>query len=84
MTRTHLLSLLDQYEGRWRVIKNWYFRNKRLVYVHETMLPAMVRMVKEGDENNFEKANRWLGFVQGVFWSEGLNTIDEMREHNRQ
>ena len=27
------------------------------------------------------KACRWIGFVQGVLWSAGVYTIDEMREH---
>jgi hypothetical protein len=27
-----------------------------------------------------DKANRWLGFVQGVLWSQGLRTIDQLRE----
>jgi hypothetical protein len=31
----------------------------------------------------FEKAMRWLGFIQGVLWSTGVKTIDEMREDNR-
>ena len=30
-----------------------------------------------------EKANRWLGFIQGVLWTTGVRTIDEMREDNR-
>jgi hypothetical protein len=30
-----------------------------------------------------EKANRWLGFVQGVLWTTFMYTIDEMREHVR-
>lgn len=30
-----------------------------------------------------EKFMRWLGFMQGALWSEGIYTIDEMREHNR-
>lgn len=29
-----------------------------------------------------EKANRWLGFVQGVLWKLGRYTIDDMRGHN--
>ena len=29
------------------------------------------------------KAERWLCFVQGVLWCEGILTIDEMREDNR-
>lgn len=35
------------------------------------------------DEDNMDKANRWLGFVQGVFWIKGIYTIDEMRDHNK-
>ena len=27
------------------------------------------------------KINRWLGFVQGVLWKEGIFTIDQMRDH---
>lgn len=29
------------------------------------------------------KAERWLCFVQGILWCEGILTIDEMREDNR-
>lgn len=35
-------------------------------------------------EADVQKANRWLGFVQGVLWSEGVLTIAEMRDHNRE
>lgn len=31
-----------------------------------------------------EKRNRWIGFVQGHFWTLGIFTVDEMREHVRQ
>ena len=31
----------------------------------------------------WDKFNRWLGFVQGVFWMYGTYTLDEMKEHNR-
>lgn len=34
-------------------------------------------------DNGFEKANRWLGFVQGVLWAAGVYSIDAMRDHNR-
>jgi hypothetical protein len=30
-----------------------------------------------------EKAMRWLGFIQGAFFSLGIRTIDQMREDNR-
>ena len=31
----------------------------------------------------WDKFNRWLGFMQGVFWSQGVFTLNEMRGHNR-
>jgi hypothetical protein len=34
------------------------------------------------EENSHYKACRWLGFVQGILWLEGIYTVDEMREHN--
>jgi NAD-specific glutamate dehydrogenase len=32
---------------------------------------------------DWDKFNRWLGFGQGVFWSQGTYTLDQMRDHNR-
>jgi hypothetical protein len=47
------------------------------------MLGQMGSFLRGEDEAQWEKANRWLGFIQGVLWCEGVYTIDEMREHNR-
>jgi hypothetical protein len=27
------------------------------------------------------KINRWIGFIQGVLWKEGIYTIDQLRQH---
>jgi hypothetical protein len=35
------------------------------------------------EENKIDKANRWLGFVQGVFWVRNFYNIGEMRDDNR-
>lgn len=35
------------------------------------------------DAGRIEKAFRWLGFVQGVLWSLGLYSIEELADHNR-
>lgn len=35
------------------------------------------------NNNEIEKANRWLGFVQGVFWATNVFSINEMRNQNR-
>jgi len=34
-------------------------------------------------EDKMDKANRWLGFLQGGLWATNLKTIDEMRDDNR-
>ncbi len=33
-------------------------------------------------EGRREKADRWLGFIQGVLWKLGRYSIDDMRAHN--
>jgi len=43
------------------------------------MIDVMFKMLAD---NRMDKLFRWLGFVQGVFWSKGVFTIDEMRYHN--
>jgi hypothetical protein len=56
------------------------------VYVPETykhllyMLWQIPHFIKEGRK---EKANRWLGFVQGALWANDIYTIEEMKDHNR-
>jgi len=35
------------------------------------------------DAKRIEKAMRWLGFVQGIFYTEGIYTIEEMKHHNK-
>jgi hypothetical protein len=45
-----------------------------------SMLPKMREMILAGDT---EKAMRWLGFVQGIFWTSEVFTIEDMKNHNR-
>ncbi len=35
------------------------------------------------DPMTLDKAERWLGFIQGVLWGAGVYSIDEMRTDNR-
>jgi hypothetical protein len=32
---------------------------------------------------NLDKAQRWLGFLQAILWTSGIYSIDDMRNHNR-
>ena len=44
------------------------------------MLDKMVEFVHEG---RMEKVFRWLGFIQGVLWSNRVYTITDLENHNR-
>jgi hypothetical protein len=35
------------------------------------------------EEEKNDKAQRWMGFIQGSMWAIGMRTIDQMREDNR-
>jgi len=43
----------------------------------------MCERIKGMAHQDIEKACRWLGFIQGILWTRGIYTIDEMRGHNR-
>jgi len=58
-----------------------------------TMLPRMHAMLDdvEATGNQYavvnmprmEKFMRWLGFLQGAMWANGLYSIDELKSHNK-
>jgi len=50
------------------------------------MIEECFKMLFEAHNTSVEsetltKINRWVGFVQGVLWKEGIYTIDQLREH---
>jgi hypothetical protein len=47
------------------------------------MLPKINEFLSSGDPEKVRKADRWLGFVQGVLWRNGENNLLELRNHNR-
>lgn len=51
----------------------------RLAHV-QVMLQTMQGWDLQAD---WDKAQRWWGFIQGAYWVSGVYTIDEMREQNR-
>lgn len=44
------------------------------------MVPRLHALLNEG---RIEKAMRWLGFMQGALWAEGLFTLDDLKRHSR-
>ena len=57
----------------------WLSPDRRLEHCH-TMLDQMEQFLKDGRR---DKVFRWLGFLQGVLWSTGCYTLDELKNHNR-
>lgn len=47
-------------------------------------LKAMIPLMQEYlDAGRIEKFMRWLGFLQGWFWSKQIFTVEELASHNR-
>ena len=44
------------------------------------MLDKMEIFIKEG---RMDKVYRWLGFIQGVLWSQRIYTLADLMDHNR-
>lgn len=36
----------------------------------------------EAKDYSDAKRNRWLGWIQGVLWAEGIYTVEEQKQHN--
>jgi hypothetical protein len=51
----------------------------RLAHLH-WMLDEIESFLAAGRR---EKAMRWLGFIQGCLWADGLYTVAEMKDQNR-
>lgn len=87
MTAESLLGLLRAYQDKFA---NWpaercdgdYYKPGmgRQIKHARWMMDEMVTRLEAGTVE-LDKANRWLGFIQSIFWINGLCTIDEMREH---
>lgn len=45
-----------------------------------SMLDKMEGFIKE---DRMDKVYRWLGFIQGVLWSQGIYTLHNLTHHNR-
>jgi hypothetical protein len=50
---------------------------------HVAWMCAETKDLAQGTEDERNKANRWLGFIQGCLWSSGFYSINAMRDHNR-
>lgn len=82
MTSAQIHRTLKLYEAKLEeLLKKEYWRGlhkeySQLVYLQD-MIPRFPHI-----KTNREKAMRWLCFMQGVFWSLDIYTVEEMGKHN--
>lgn len=75
MTDDKIREVLDLYEE-----KLSRHNTPQELFHLRTMIPRVRAFVDEGRR---DKAFRWLGFMQGVFWAYGVYTLDQLKDHNR-
>lgn len=90
MTDEKLLAIIRDYEDslniRFKGIKpaeKKFLAYQGLLPDHvahiKSMFPRMREIIAEGRR---EKAMRWLGFIQGWLWAQGIYSVDELGKHN--
>lgn len=89
MTKKKVLSVIDRYEAQLKKVKvakkafsHQKFpktRTNKLAHCY-SMLDEMREFVKQ---NRMDKVFRWLGFIQGVFWSLNIYNLESLKNHNR-
>ena len=87
MTNEKILEVMDFYESELTTLRADLHGSPYAMTISDStishcldMLPRMEQFLTDGRK---EKVCRWLGFIQGVLWAEGIFSIDELREHNR-
>lgn len=87
MTDKKINKVLDLYEARLKqiatagpdAVSDAGINANDMKHVRD-MIPKMRKFLEQGRR---EKTFRWLGFMQGVFFSNGIYTVEAMANHNR-
>lgn len=89
MKAEHILDVIGRYEKEFVNLSiqaiqhadHHCMANPRRAVEHaHWMLGQMREFVAQG---KLEKAQLWLGFVQGVLWTNALYSLEELKSHNR-
>jgi len=89
MTDEKILEVISKYQDQLAKmgIEPWEYphiepiRDEADVFEHcAAMLPKMRQFLLEGRR---EKVFRWLGFIQGCFWSLGIVDMESLKNDNR-
>ena len=86
MTDQKILEVLDRYDKHLSHVLSQEatpdgYINKEEIPGHlKSMIPKIRGYLAEGRR---EKAFRWLGFMQGVLWRQGVYSLNDLKNHNR-
>jgi len=87
MDSSKALALIAKCEARLEGVQACRNRSSGIIPSSDVALSHAAWMCEQARSfakmGKFDKANRWIGFIQGVLWMAGRATIDEMREDNR-
>lgn len=81
MTIQRVAMVLEKYERKFKELlaREAWEDNEQVIHA-AGMIPKMRKFFTNGEE---DKGFRWLGFLQGILWCNGIYSIEEMRDHNR-
>lgn len=89
MTKENVQEVIDTYRAKFHELKvgvSEYPHDQLLEFPRASGLEHCHSMLGQMEdflkEDLMEKVFRWLGFIQGFLWSEGVYTLDELRHHN--
>jgi hypothetical protein len=74
MTSERIIEVIELYRQKLETLDQ---SNEQIAYL-SNMLTRFPSVAKHQD-----KAMRWLCFMQGVFWSNGIYSIEELKKHNK-
>lgn len=81
MTTEKVTKVVKMYEKRLNELLETDRWDGNAQLTHALGMCAQIQDLMGDDER--EKAMRWLGFLQGVLYCNGIYTIEEMKTHNR-
>ncbi len=85
MTESKLLEIISKYKELLRSngITPAKHDDSMLSIDYKEQLRHCAWMLDQMELMQFEKAQRWLGFLQGVLWSQSIDTIAKLKADNR-
>ncbi len=89
MTDQKIIEVIERYKKDISELEIYpeQYHHKALINSEEDALAHCLVMIDKIyaflEEGRREKAFRWLGFIQGVLWLQGIYTLESLKNHSR-